>query len=76
MNAQDIANLIAEMGFKTEVITTKFGYKFVFVTLTSRQINSMEVQIAVEAHPILCDENLTIKRVGEVVAVYVLGSKV
>lgn len=72
--AQDIQKVFSDRGFKTEIVTTQFEYKFVFVSL-SRKVTGEEVFLAMIDSKI--DSRVETKHLGDgIIAVYVPGSKV
>lgn len=74
LTAEEIQKVFADKGFKTEIVTTQFGFKFVFVSL-NRNVTGHEVFLAMLDSKI--DGRVETKHLGNTtMAVYVPGSKV
>lgn len=72
--AEEIQKVFSGRGFKTEIITTQFGLKFVFISL-NRKVTANEVFLAIIDSRI--DGLVETKHLGSgTIAVYVPGSKV
>lgn len=73
INQQVIQEVLREAGYKTEIVVTRFGYRYVFVGSKRRPVFDWEIA-NVFAHTIL-NGRVEIKQLNSLVAVYVPGDK-